>query len=311
MKGHARRCLALVLAYSAACHELHKRVGPRCEHRTSLARLRVSPTQLASQTSALRALRLRGGSDAGTADNSERLPTPTENADGPLLAEGKLPTPPPERQERAEAVTCWSMLKQIFTSLVALFSPTYEYAKVQTDVLGDATQMCGFVPDDESWRQQRKKLHVVELQPAARKRVLRDLRRLKQDPDLGVEIDDAECLTDWIVKMTGAPGTIYEGEIYRLRFRFHLDYPQQPPEVTFMRPAPVHEHIYSDGKICLNILYSDWEPKLDVCAVCLSLRSMLSSAKKKSRPPDNNSTVVMSRGQKTRNMQWEFHDDNC
>ena len=31
-----------------------------------------------------------------------------------------------------------------------------------------------------------------------------------------------------------------------------------------MRPAPVHEHIYSDGKICLNILYSDWEPKMDV-----------------------------------------------
>ena len=31
-----------------------------------------------------------------------------------------------------------------------------------------------------------------------------------------------------------------------------------------MRPAPVHEHIYSDGKICLNILYSDWESKMDV-----------------------------------------------
>ena len=96
-----------------------------------------------------------------------------------------------------------------------------------------------------------------------------------------------------------------------MRFRFHADYPQQPPEVTFMRPAPVHEHIYSDGKICLNILYSDWSPQLDVRSVCLSLLSMLSSAKKKSRPPDNNSTVVMSRGQKTRNMQWEFHDDNC
>ena len=112
-------------------------------------------------------------------------------------------------------------------------------------------------------------------------------------------------LTDWVVKLTGAKGTVYEGEIYRLRIRFHPDYPGQPPEITFMRPAPVHEHIYSDGKICLNILYNDWNPKLDVKAVALSLLSMLSSAKKKGRPPDNNSTVVMSRGQKTRNMQWE------
>ena len=78
-----------------------------------------------------------------------------------------------------------------------------------------------------------------------------------------------------------------------------------------MRPAPVHEHIYSDGKICLNILYNDWNPKLDVKSVCLSLLSMLSSAKSKKRPPDNDSTVVMSQGQKTRNMQWEFHDDKC
>ena len=76
----------------------------------------------------------------------------------------------------------------------------------------------------------------------------------------------------------------------------------QPPEVT--RPAPMHEHIYSDGKICLNILYNDWKPQQDIT---LSLRSMLSSA----RPPDNDSTVVMSQGQKTRNMQWEFHDDKC
>ena len=151
----------------------------------------------------------------------------------------------------------------------------------------------------------------MELHAAARKRVLRDLRILKKEQELGLEVEDAECLTDWIVKLVGAKGTVYEGEIYRLRVRFHADYPSMPPEVTFLRPAPVHEHIYSDGKICLNILYSDWNPKMDVKSVCLSLLSMLSSAKKKSRPPDNDSTVVMSQGQKTRNMQWEFHDDNC
>jgi len=203
------------------------------------------------------------------------------------------------------------MLKQAWDFIVSLFSPEYGHTQVKTDILGDSSKMCGFDPDDESWRTQRKKLHTVELHPAARKRVLRDLRLLKKDEGIGVEVDDCECLTDWVVKVIGAPNTTYAGEIYRLRIRFHADYPMQPPEVVFMRPAPVHEHIYSDGKICLNILYNDWDPKMDIRSMCLSLQSMLSSATKKSRPPDNNSTVVMSRGQNTRNMQWEFHDDKC
>lgn len=28
------------------------------------------------------------------------------------------------------------------------------------------------------------------------------------------------------------------------------------PEVVFLLPAPIHEHIYSNGHICLNILVS-------------------------------------------------------
>ena len=96
-----------------------------------------------------------------------------------------------------------------------------------------------------------KKLHQVELSPAARKRVLRDLRRMKAEDssELGIEVEDCECLTDWVVKVVGAPDTVFAGEIYRLRVRFHADYPTAPPECVFMRPAPVHEHIYSDGTL--------------------------------------------------------------
>ena len=136
-------------------------------------------------------------------------------------------------------------------------SPSYSYAKVGTDILGDSSQMCGFAQDDESWRTQRKKLNDAELQPNSRKRVLKDLRIMKRDgSEIGIEVEDCECLTDWVVKVIGAAGTIYEGEIYRLRVRFHPDYPSQPPEVTFMRPAPVHEHIYSDGKVRHAVLSS-------------------------------------------------------
>jgi len=255
-------------------------------------------------------LALRGGADDGDGGVLGEPSVAATAADADALP-STVPAGTMDDDAVAKA-SCWVGLQKILKFVASLFSPSYDYAKADTDILGDTSLQCGFAEDDESWRTQRKKIHTADLQPGSRKRVLKDLRIMKRDgAEIGIEVEECECLTDWVVKVIGAKGTVYEGEIYRLRVRFHADYPSQPPEVVFMRPAPVHEHIYSDGKICLNILYSDWNPKMDVKSVCLSLLSMLSSAKKKSRPPDNDSTVVMSQGQKTRNMQWEFHDDKC
>ena len=55
---------------------------------------------------------------------------------------------------------------------------------------------------------------VVDLSPAARSRVLKDLRLLKRDgPAVGIEVDDAECLTDWVVRR---PGTSKWGRLESL-----------------------------------------------------------------------------------------------
>jgi ubiquitin-conjugating enzyme E2 W len=48
-----------------------------------------------------------------------------------------------------------------------------------------------------------------------------------------------------------------------------------------MTSTPVHPHVYSNGHICLSILTDDWSPALSVQAVCLSIVSMLASAKEK------------------------------
>ena len=56
-------------------------------------------------------------------------------------------------------------------------------------------------------------------------------------------------------------------------------------KILFLCPAPVHPHIYSNGHICLNILYEDWSPALTIQSVCISILSMLSSANEKMLPP--------------------------
>lgn len=82
--------------------------------------------------------------------------------------------------------------------------------------------------------------------------------------------------------MKGPAGTLYEGEEFLLSFKFGQKYPFDSPEVVFSgENIPVHPHVYSNGHICLSILSEDWSPALSVQAVCLSIISMLASAKEK------------------------------
>lgn len=75
-----------------------------------------------------------------------------------------------------------------------------------------------------------------------------------------------------------------------------------------MAPGPDHPHIYSNGHICLNILYDDWTPALTIKAVCFSIYSMLASADAKGRPEDNFSYTSVVRPSPKRT-KFMFHDD--
>mmetsp|Transcript_5162 Transcript_5162/g.7187 ORF Transcript_5162/g.7187 Transcript_5162/m.7187 type:complete len:147 (+) Transcript_5162:24-464(+) len=141
------------------------------------------------------------------------------------------------------------------------------------------------------------------------KRLQKERARFEDD-SMGMTLDVQNDGT-WIVGITGAPDTLYAGEFYQLRVKFESDYPLQSPEVVFLEPAPEHPHIYSNGHICLSVLYDEWSPALTVQQVCLSVLSMLSSATEKSRPEDNDEYVIRARGKSPKKFLWDFHDESC
>ncbi|KAI8100010.1 ubiquitin-conjugating enzyme/RWD-like protein [Halteromyces radiatus] len=134
------------------------------------------------------------------------------------------------------------------------------------------------------------------------KRLSKELRDLNTNPLEGVYIDEADDFTRWRLRIVGAPGTIYENEEFKLEFRFTPSYPLESPEVLFIRP---YVPVYSNGHICLNILYKDWSPVQTVAQVCLSIQSMLSSCTKKELPPDND-LYIRSAHASPKKTAWAF-----
>jgi len=146
------------------------------------------------------------------------------------------------------------------------------------------------------------------------KRLTKELQELQNGgTPVGCTMIKCENLQEWIISLEVLGETVYQGEVFALRFRFDPTYPIEVPEVTFVNDGtyapPVHPHVYSNGHICASILGSGWSPVLNTASVCLTLQSMLASCKKKSRPPDNDSYVKRA-PLSPKQTRFDYHDDD-
>jgi ubiquitin-conjugating enzyme E2 W len=140
-------------------------------------------------------------------------------------------------------------------------------------------------------------------------RIQRELQKFMQDPPehLRVKIG-SKNIRIWIVEMQGVG--IYEHETFHLRIQFPKNYPMRPPSVYFVPPnIPIHEHVYTNGDICLSLLGKDWRPTMTAESIAISILSILASATSKSLPMDNARHAGNKPGEYQEN--WVYHDDSC
>lgn len=157
----------------------------------------------------------------------------------------------------------------------------------------------------------KKKSNDAPRSTASRKaaRIAKELNEFASNPPENCKVTMGKNLNVWIVTLTGAKNTLFEGEKFKLRIAFPADYPTVPPSVYFLQPPPRHPHVYTNGDICLNLLGRDWRPNLTVAQLSLSILSMLSSAKQKGIPQDNAVHAATPPGRPQEG--WMYHDDSC
>ena len=89
----------------------------------------------------------------------------------------------------------------------------------------------------------------------AERRLLRDLKKIQGlgEGELISAIPDEASIFDWTAIILGPEDTEWEGGVFKLRIKFSEEYPIKPPKVEFKTDI-FHPNVYTDGKICLDIL---------------------------------------------------------
>ena len=110
----------------------------------------------------------------------------------------------------------------------------------------------------------------------AKMRLLNDLKRFNNKDEISnlYAMPKSDNLLMWEAVIFGPDETIWEGGCFKLLLEFTEEYPTKPPNVKFVTTI-FHPNVYSDGRICLDILNNQWSSLFDVHAVLESIQSLL------------------------------------
>ena len=101
-------------------------------------------------------------------------------------------------------------------------------------------------------------------------RLSRELSKLQSDSDKleGIIIETPTDLMLWHAKIKGPTNSPFENGVFDIELKFDTDYPIKPPSVKFLTQM-YHPNIYRDGKICIDILQSEWTPAQNIISLLM------------------------------------------
>lgn len=124
-------------------------------------------------------------------------------------------------------------------------------------------------------RERNEAIDQTEMSTAARRRLMRDFKRMQTDPPAGVSASPVpDNVMTWNAVIIGPADTPFEDGTFRLVMHFEEQYPNKPPSVKFISQM-FHPNVYATGELCLDILQNRWSPTYDVAAVLTSIQSLL------------------------------------
>ncbi|KAH9373488.1 hypothetical protein HPB48_009533 [Haemaphysalis longicornis] len=148
----------------------------------------------------------------------------------------------------------------------------------------DVTQLLGRITRFFLWKQldakrfpslKTKLIRYFNMSTPARRRLMRDFKRLQEDPPAGVSGAPTDNnIMIWNAVIFGPHDTPFEDGTFKLTLEFTEEYPNKPPTVRFVSKM-FHPNVYADGSICLDILQNRWSPTYDVSAILTSIQSLL------------------------------------
>ncbi len=109
----------------------------------------------------------------------------------------------------------------------------------------------------------------------AKRRLFKDLSNISKYSEGTIYAQPLEDdMLTWTAVIFGPPNTPFENGTFSLILLFDENYPNHPPEVSFISEM-FHPNIYKNGDLCLDIIKNKWSPSYDVFGILLSIQSLL------------------------------------
>ncbi|KAK9478383.1 putative ubiquitin conjugating enzyme protein [Lipomyces japonicus] len=107
------------------------------------------------------------------------------------------------------------------------------------------------------------------------KRIIKETERLVSDPVPGINaVPHDDNLRYFDVTINGPTQSPYEGGVFKLELFLPEEYPMVAPKVRFLTKI-YHPNIDKLGRICLDVLKTNWSPALQIRTILLSVQALL------------------------------------